>query len=49
MPARVVHAIAPGDGPLRVTATRIPGGELRIEVEGAFGRVVTYVPLGRRP
>lgn len=49
LPARVVHAIAPGDGPLRVTATPIPGGELRVEVEGAFGHLVTYVPVGRSP
>jgi len=49
MPTRVVHAIASGSGPLHVTATPIPGGELRIEVEGSFGRTVAYVPLGRRP
>lgn len=49
VPTRVVHAIAPGPGPLRVTATPVPGGELRVEVEGAFGRSVGFVPLGRRP
>ncbi len=49
LPTRVVHAIAGGGGPLRLAVTPVPGGELRVEAEGACGRVNGIVPMGRRP
>ena len=49
LPARRIHAWTTGSAPARVSATPVPAGEVRVDVERCGARTSVFVPAGLPP